>query len=146
MLRPLTRIAPAGRVEAYKTYQIVAPRSTHWRPATCAEVECAGHTRGWVTIVPADGAQAVYIRTQSGRKFTENTADGMATFAFPAGQSCFRSRDHMVPLEREPLYIVRGGDWRGNPFGDRRQHARAADWVEDFAEHQSALADQIEEG
>ena len=70
---------------------------------------------------------------------------GLTEFTFEAGQTCFV--EHRVPLEREPLYVVRDGDWRGNPRGTApRIHTRPDDWVDDFAEHQQRLADRFEQG
>jgi len=148
MRAPLNRFQPAGPIGAYKTYAIKAPLSTHWRPATCAEVECEYWSNGWKTIVPAISDHADYIRTgQTGRSFTERPGGaGLAEFCFPAGQSCFRSSEHRVPLERDPVYLVRDGDWRGNPTGRSRQHARPEYWVEDFGENQQAIADEKKRG
>jgi hypothetical protein len=44
------------------------------------------------------------------------------------------------------MYLVRDGDWRGNPTGRKRQHTRAADWVEDMQENQGRLIDQQQKG
>jgi hypothetical protein len=44
------------------------------------------------------------------------------------------------------MYLVRDGDWRGNPTGRKRQHSRAQDWVEDFGENQLRLVDQQKKG
>lgn len=129
-------IVPALPSQHFKTYEIIAPLQTHFRNATCAEVECPGYVKGWKSIVPSDSPQAVYIRAQSGRRFVEKAADGgMAEFVFEPGQQCFASDKHRVPLEREPFYIARGGDARGNPLRERRVHTRASDWQEDFAGH-----------
>jgi hypothetical protein len=139
------RIEPALPVHAYKTYAISAPIQTHMRPATCAEVECAAWAHGWSTTVDVGTdlgvRQAGYIVGSSGRKFNSAQAGGMLTFTFPSGQRCFR--EHHVPLEREPIFIVRGGDHRGNPGGERRVHSSGADWAEDFAEHQSKINQQM---
>lgn len=137
------RPEPRLPVQAFKTYALLSPISTHRRPATCAEVHCTAYERGWTTRVPRTSDLAEFIRAGThGRRFTETTMiDGAeAEFMFPPGQPCFRAGQHTVPLEREPLYIVRGGDWRGNPTGEKRQHVRAADWVDDFAEHQDRIA------
>jgi len=145
------RIAPSLPAGAMKTYGIAAPRSTHWRPATCAEVECLAWRRGWRTIINVrtefGARQAYYIRMHSGRAFTasEPDAEGMVTFVFPAGQTCFT--EHPKRLEREEIYVVRDGDWRGNPRGTTAvRHKRAADWVDDFANHQDRLATRLGQG
>lgn len=133
---------PALPAHQRKTYQIVSPRPTHFRAAGCEEAGCKHMREGWRTIVDESsdlGAQqAYYIRHSSGRSFTEHRdEDGLTVFTFAAGQECFR--EHKVRLEREEIYVVRGGDHRGNPRGERRVHRRAEEWVEDFAEHQEAL-------
>lgn len=143
------RAAARLPVEAVTTYQISAPPSTHFRAAACADVDCANMAHGWRTILDETtdlGArQAAYIRRDSGRAFTEaHDEAGLTVFTFQSGQTCFGT--HRVSLEREPLYIVRGGDWRGNPRQEMRQHSRAVDWVEDFGEHQQTLADRAERG
>ncbi len=115
---------------AVKTYQLLAPL----------------HLHGWATTVAAGSDDEALIR-RAGRHFTvEPVEGGFLRFLFPPGQACFKATMHRLPLEREPLYVVRGGDWRGNPTGYRRQHANGQDWVEDFGEHQQHIADKIERG
>lgn len=140
------RVIPAAPVHAYKTYQIIAPLSTHFRMATCAEVECDGWRYGWRTIVPTDSEQALYIRVGSDRAFTEETLEGgLASFTFKPGQQCF-SGPHRVRLERPERFLVRNGDWRGNPGGQVYEHTNAEFWQEDFAIHQDRINTAIERG
>lgn len=149
-MRPLNRVEPRGPAAAYQTYVIDAPMATHRRRATCAEVDCAARAHGWASRInirtDLGAAQAVYIRMHSGRAFTatEPSADGIVTFTFPAGQNCFA--EHTVSLERPEFFSVHGGDFRGNPFGSVRRHTRAADWVDDFANHQDRLATRAQRG
>lgn len=145
------RVDPKLPPQHMKTYQIVAPQSTHYRPGTCAEADCRHHREGWVSIIDEGndlGAkQAYYIRNQSGRHFKEdrNQAPGLTAFIFEAGQTCFQQ--HQIRLDKPELFLVRGGDWRGNPVGDQpRVHASADDWVDDFGNHQQQLADRINQG
>ncbi len=141
------RIDPQVGPENYKTYQIVAPASTHTRRAGCEEVECHDYRNGWVSLVAAGGEHDLYIRHRSGRSFTsEPQPGGMVRFRFAPGQPCFRAADHRVPLEREPLYLVRGGDYRGNPRGIQTVQRKAEEWVDDFATHQQNIATAIERG
>lgn len=143
----LFRLDPAGPVQAYKTYAIKAPLSSHWRKATCAEFGCNAHRNGWRTIVPVNSVQAQYIRAKSGRRFLEVKQDGgLAEFRFPPGQMCFKAAEHQVPLERPPLFVVRDGDWRGNPTGRSMRHRSAEDWRDDFGEHQQNIADLRQRG
>lgn len=150
MARPVNRVQPVMPVQAYKTFRIAQPAATHWRPATCREVDCAQWERGWVTRIDTasdlGARQANYIRMHSGRAFTAAPiAPGasIVEFTFPAGQKCFRQ--HHVPLERPAFYIVRGGDWRGST-GVIRRHHNGDDWVDDFATHQDRLATRLERG
>lgn len=145
------RIAPSAPAGAYKTYQILAPAQTHYRPGTCVEVRCEAYLGGWRTVVDETTdlgqKQAHYIRHDRTRRHVEEQLlDGRTSFWFGPGQVCFRAGEHRVRLDRPEIYVVRGGDWRGNPGGQRRQHANAADWVDDFAEHQDRLKTAVEKG
>lgn len=169
------RIEPALPVQMVKTYGIDVPLATHWRKASCAEVECKAHTEGWITLIPEDPdirpreapsdptltvatfrrlesdinrieeARAYYIRHLSGREFTEHRDEtGYTVFDFTAGQECFAP--HKVRIDRPEIFVVRGGDHRGNPTRETKVHDRSEDWVEDFAYHQDAIATRIERG
>lgn len=146
------RPAPLMPAAAYKTFQIASPISTHYRPATCEEVGCLAQAHGWATMVDEShvlGAkQAHYIRKLAGRSFIEaRTELGLTRFEFAAGQRCFASESHRVPLERPEIYVVREGDHRGNPRGtEPRVHVRALDWVDEFANHQDKIATAIGQG
>lgn len=147
----MNRISPAMPAENMQTYRIVRPSATHWRPASCADVDCPAWRHGWTTSIDEStelgAAQARYIRRDSGRGFVESRAAHLTVFDFEPGQRCFGADEHRAPVEREPLYLVAGGDWRGNPRGVRtRAHANARDWVDDFGEHQQNLADRIAQG
>lgn len=145
------RITPAIPAHQMKTYEIKSPLSTHTRPATCEEVDCKHQRDGWTTAVDErtelGQRQAHYIRKESGRSFREErTPNGWASFTFPAGQRCFASSSHRVPVGRPEIYVVRGGDWRGNPLRESMRHTRPEFWVEDFAEHQAGIAKLVERG
>lgn len=146
-MRDPYRITPKLPAQSMKTYQIIAPATTHWRPATCEEVGCLNHRFGWQTVVDESidlgQRQAHYIRNQSGRRYTEDRdAPGLTTFVFEAGQKCFAP--HQVRLDRPDIFLVKDGDFRGST--NPRQHVGPADWVDDFANHQQKLADEIEKG
>lgn len=137
----LNRIQPAGPVQAYKTYEIASPVSTHFRDGTCEEAGCLAHQHGWQTSVDESTdlgqRQAHYIRTLSGRRFTERRTElGLTAFTFEAGQRCFAT--HKVPLERPEFYIVRDGDWR--QLGAPRLHSGPDAWVNDFGDHLDRIA------
>jgi hypothetical protein len=139
---------PLLPASAKKTYSIKAPQATHWRKASCAEVECQGQEHGWVSLIDETTElgqrQAQYIRTLSGRQFKEERSEqGLTAFTFEPGQTCFT--EHEVPLGKPELYIVRDGDL-SRSLGNLRVHTRAQDWAEDFATHQQTIADAIKEG
>lgn len=144
------RLDPFLDPRAYQTYQILAPVQTHYRPASCQEVDCEHWRNGWVTRIDVStdlGArQANYIRLQSGRHFTVTQAADASkvTFRFPGGQRCFTA--HRVPLERPAHFLRLGGDWRGNPTGERVKHSSAEAWRDDMGEHLEKIRDQRERG
>jgi hypothetical protein len=141
------RIDPGLPVQAYKTFQIRAPRATHFRKATCAEVACPHYVEGWRTRVESLTPDLLHAAKNSGRKYTEQRiAEGETWLLFEPGQACFAASEHRVRLDKPELYVVRDGDWRGNPTGRQRQHSRPADWVDDFGEHQLAVKQQHERG
>jgi len=146
------RMQPLGPVQAYKTYAIRQPLATHWRRATCEEVGCEAFLKGWVTRVPAGSPQAEYIASKvHGRRFHETTGHGNLAraereFMFAPGQPCFRASEHRLPHGRPPLYVVRGGDHRGNPSGERLVHRRPEDWAEDLGEHLDMIKERQEKG
>lgn len=151
-----TRIPPLRGPAAYKTYSVVMPLATHWRQGTCEEAHCPDYVYGWKTVVDESSdlgqKQAHFIRHDPTRGHTEERDEaGLTVFLFGPGQSCFTNpptgAGHRVPLQRDARFLVRGGDWRGNPRGQApRLHVRAEDWVDDFATHQQMLADQIRKG
>jgi hypothetical protein len=135
--------------EHTKTYQILQPRATHYRKATCMEVHCEFMADGWVSAIDESTdlgqAQGYYIRHESGRRFTEEKSEsGLTLFVFVAGQKCFQQ--HVVSLDRTPKYVVRDGDHRGNPRGSSPIVRNARDWTDDFSNHQQTLSDKFNEG
>lgn len=145
------RIEPNMPPGAYQTFQVSSPIQTHWRPATCAEAECPHYLSGWRTDIDETtdlgAAQAYYIRHDRSRRHVEDKLpDGRTSFTFEAGQPCFQASQHKVPLGRPELFVVRGGDWRGNPTGESYQHTSAESWLDQFACHQDKLAETIERG
>ncbi len=143
----LNHFEPALPVQAMKTYSISAPQRTHWRPATCAEVDCPNHLHGWRVRVEGLPPELLHTAKTSGRRYEVlDVTEGETWLVFEPGQVCFQASQHKLPTGRPELYVVRGGDWRGNPTGERRIHTRPELWVEDFGEHQQRLAEQIERG
>jgi len=143
------RLEPAMPVQDYKTYQILSPLSTHWRLASCEEVDCEHYRSGWRVRVEGLPPEMVHTAKSSGRKYVEqHVADGETWLVFEAGQPCFKASQHRVPVGRPSLFLTRPGDWRGNPEGRGAvyRHTRPEFWFEDFAGHQDRIATQIEKG
>ncbi len=113
---------------------------------TCAEAECEWWRNGWQSTVDEDTElgkrRAGYIRTQSGRSYTEQRVGELTVFIFPAGQEGFYDPDthptHWDRLDRELAFTVRPGDWRR--YGSEVIYDRGDQWVDDFATHQDRLA------
>lgn len=143
----LSRPQPLMDAAAYKTYEMRSPLATHFRPATCAEVDCPYYLNGWQVHVESLAENVLYAVQHSGRKYTvQKVADGETYLKFEPGQMCFRHKLHRKREDRPPLYVVRDGDHRGNPTGRGRQHTSPEDWIDDFATHQQAIADEIKKG
>lgn len=136
---------PAGAVQ---TYSIIRPRTPDFfRGATCEEVNCERRRLGWRsradTSTPEGARVARWILNKSGRRFTKEEAGPILTFTFPPGQDCFER--HKVAVEREPLYVVRGGDHRGTR-DFRRTHKRGEDWRDDMQERLGQVAEAQKKG
>lgn len=151
----INRAAPVRRVDQMKTYGLSAPQATHYRRATCREVECVNYANGWRSgfdvTDPVKANAARLIRLHSGRLFTIEEIRGgplntvqMVIFTFGPGQECFQQ--HSVALEREPVLYVRDGDWRGNDTGFKHVFGSNVDWVDDFGEHQEKIKAAFEQG
>lgn len=146
-MQRMNRLPPQGQVQDYKTYQINCPVSTHWRPATCAEKDCPDYLNGWRVRVEGLPPEMLHAAKTSGRKFSElHISETENWLVYEAGQPCFRASQHKALLGKQEIFIVRDGDWRGNPTGRRRLHTRPEFWVEDMAENQDKVAKQTQRG
>jgi hypothetical protein len=149
-LGTVNRITPGLPADLMQTYEIKAPKSTHWRTATCAEVDCEAAERGWKMVLDLTTdlgqRQARYIKHHSGRRFEiADQRDGLVTLIFRGGQECFQ--EHRVRTDRPEIYQVRPGDFRGNPSGRPvRVHTKPEHWIEDFQENTARLTQLAERG
>lgn len=141
------------------------------RVASCEEVNCRHWAAGWITIVDPmtelGSRQAHYIRTHSGRTFTEHRAPlaelvaagvvipdslyvsktaALLAFDFPPGQECFE--EHHVP-RRPPLYRI--VSMRESQYGTRHVLGRPdavhpSEWMERLQDNLGRLQDIREKG
>ncbi len=150
MQRKINRIEPRLPVQNMKTFSIVSPLSTHWRSATCREVECEAYVNGWKTTIDDSTNQGQlqrdFIRAKAGRHFTEHRNEaGLLVFDFPAGQECFARGNHRVRLDRQERFLIQGGDHRQR-IGPVSEEKRPELWVERFAENQNRIIEVQERG
>lgn len=141
------RVEPQMPASAYTTYSVRSPIATHWRKASCAEVGCQAYEKGWRVRKETLTPELLHTATKSGRKFTElSAAAGETYLVYEAGQECFATATHRAPVGRPEMYVVRNGDWRGNPRGERRVHTKAEHWIEDLHEHTDQIDQAIKAG
>lgn len=142
------QVMPLMGPEAYKTYGIRAPLATHWKPATCEQVDCPAHAHGWRVRVEGLPAELLHAARTAGRRYRElEVAADEHYLVFEAGQPCFKAAEHRVRVERPELYVVQDGDRRSDPrAASRTVHSGPDAWVDDFATHQDKLADAANKG
>jgi hypothetical protein len=137
------RLAPVLPPQAYRTFRVVAPLSSHWVKAACREIGCDQWREGWTVHVEAVGPHLEHAARTSGRKFAEvKYAEGMTLLLFEAGQPCFAESRHRRRLERDERWLIQNGDWRGDPDHFRPREVSSLAWRDEFGEHQERLADQ----
>lgn len=147
------RLEPVGGAEFYKTYRWAAPLETHWRLATCEEVDCIDFLSGFVMTVDFStelGQKQLWYLTKEDKDrhySMQRTGPWEVKLIYGPGNPCMKRGDHRAPLGRPPLFVVSGGDWRGNPRGTpTRRFDRAEDWIDDFANHQIGVAEAVKRG
>lgn len=122
-------------------YGAAAPLATHWRRATCAEVDCVAWSGGWITTIDESTdlgrRQGQIVRANRKGQYREARNEaGLTTFTFPAGAQCFNASTHRVKVERPMLYYRRSAGSRARAMG-------GAEWGERFAVEQNAVADRL---
>lgn len=137
-------LQPALPPQLRTTFGIHKPTDTHYRPASCAEVDCADHTRGWTTrVLTGSDDERLLQRAMSGRvdrhrrRAIARPDGGFMVYAFPAGQPCLKASSHRVTLDRPPIHIIRGGDHR---LSFDEQQVSGEQWINEFGDHQGDLA------
>jgi len=145
----LNRITPAAPHQAFQTFRVSAPLATHHRRATCAEVDCEKLERGFRIIsdptTDKGRRQRHLIMNVYRRPCTAvRRPDGLVEYVFAPGTSCFDN--HYRPLFREPIALLRLGDWR-TPRSMRRTRAMPVpEWLDRFGTHQQRLAERANRG
>ena len=87
------------------TYQISWNRDTHFRVATCDEVDCPHFINGWVTRVVIGSPQDHYIKQDTSRKsIGVKIDDATIEYYYESGQKCFRQ--HQTKVERAPFLTI----------------------------------------
>lgn len=147
------RLAPQLPAAAYRSYRALAPLSTHFRPATCQEVDCPHYLSGWETAVDEQTdlgrRQAHFIRHDRERHHAEERnrgGSGLTVFTFTPGQRCFNSGAHRTRLDRPERFFLTGGDYRGNPLRTPAREVSATAWQDDLGEHQDRIIEMIRRG
>lgn len=108
----INRATPHVSPEKMVSFHVLAPLDTHWRRASCAEVGCPDHERGWTIAVAAVTLDDVDKFKRLGYRFAAVDGSDGPVLMFEAGQRCFRYTQHRVPLDREEIFLSRPGDWR----------------------------------
>lgn len=116
----------------FHNYAIRAPQATHWRKATCEEVDCEAYQNGWTLREEALDDGLRYAVLHSGRRYRRvQITAGETYLVFDAGQPCFKALAHRVRLDREALFLRGRGTYR-NFHIQTAKRFRPADFVEDM--------------
>lgn len=148
------RITPKLSPHLFKTYRTSSPLTSHYRKATCQEIDCRFYREGWTFRVQDMTAQDLYMVKQLGKRYTEqHIEEGVDYLVFEPGQTCFAESQHFIPLDR-PAFFFRGhGDFRligthGSPDSARWERSAkemtAEDWVDSFQNDVDKLKDVSE--
>lgn len=133
-------------------FNIQSPLATHWREATCEEVDCEPYRTGWRLRYDTLTPELQYTATHTGRHYTTFTTDfdpdtqefynPPATFlVFEAGQPCFNSRHHRLPVGRPEVYRTLNEQDRSTVL-----HTSPQSWVDQCGEHVEKIVDIIKRG
>ena len=151
MQRPVTRATPLMPTQAYRTFAVRSPLSTHHRRATCAEVDCADYINGWYLALDGLPEELLFIAKNAGKRYRQGEVEvskgvSVKALIFEAGQACFRASTHTKPLERPEFFFAGRGDFRSFSHRKAQQFERADQFVETFAQHLDDLKREIEKG
>jgi hypothetical protein len=127
------------------------PFRTHWRQATCEEVDCPDFLNGFIVTIDTSTnlgqKQHNFLTHDKTRNYSmQRPSVTIFKFCYAPGNKCMRYYEHRTLIGRQPLFLVAEGDFRGNPRNIPVRVHKPEDWVDDFAEHQDKLATTIQRG
>lgn len=150
--RKPNRLNPVGPTNAYQTYAIRTALSTHYRSATCAEIDCPDYIHGWYLKIEGTPPDLIYAATHSGRHYTigelwtKDTGEAFQALIFEAGQPCFRADTHVKSLDR-PEFFYRGpGDFRSFSTRKAFKFDKPEHFVDSMATDLDRLKSKLERG
>ena len=107
------------------------PSRTHWRKATCREVNCSHYVNGWVTRVAPGSPQDLYIRADTERHHTLERGEEVNFYTFEPGQRCYKSGQHRIKLDRGPWLTKNMAD---KPWALELRAMEYNRWTDEFNE------------
>lgn len=123
----------------YQTFKMSSPMGTHYRRATCHEVNCHAYMNGWALQIEELSEEDLYTATHAGKRFRRvHFGPGVNFLMFEAGQLCFLADTHRIKLDRPQNFFTCKGD--RTVF--RHQDARAmrdVDWMDDLLTKTDAI-------
>ena len=116
-------------------YQATFPLESHWRQASCKEIDCPNYVMGWVTKIEVGSDMDSYIREVSkGKKYKLIREGDLNAYYFESGQECFKGQagQHRIKLERG-AWLTKNAPIRSPLFLE--QKAMDVDkWIDEFNE------------
>ncbi len=138
--RKISRPRPIGPPHAYQTYSVQTPKETHFRKATCAEINCDAWREGW-TLRVQDLDERLWATIKASKK-RYRRMDLTATegyLIFEPGQACFHSFKHVTRIDKPEIYLVGRGDWRTFIPQRAQVFKKPEHWVEHMYDHLDLL-------
>lgn len=143
--RPLQRVTPQMPTHNYQTFQVASPLETHYRQASCAEVDCDQYLNGWRLRIDGLPPDLLHIAKNSGRQYTmERISETETWLVYPAGQTCFKA-PHRTSLERPEFYRIGRGDYRSYSVHSARS-VSTEEWLDRFRTNQDNLLEILKRG
>ena len=122
-------------IQRTNIYQATFPLESHWRQASCKEVDCPNYVMGWVTRVQIGSSLNDYIKQSSkARKYKIVREGELSAYYFEAGQECFKGQagQHRIKLERG-AWLTRNASSR-TPLFLEQNAMDVNQWIDEFNE------------